>query len=141
MNFPLKLTSTFLFKFLQSALCQAIFEDASETELFADLQASSGNLRWLIQQAQELAMCFAHIRLVHQKSHTQISSILALGNKHADALATNACSLNWRMQEMEDEDREVGVGEVVEGGEEGAAGGEGDQAVEQLARDVEDILA
>ena len=86
-------------------------------------------------------MCFSHIRLVHQKSHTQISSILALGNKHADALANNACSLNWRMQEMEEEDRELGVGEVAEGGEEGAAGGEGDQAVEQLARDVEDILA
>ena len=42
---------------------------------------------------------------------------------------------------MEEEDRGLGVGEVEEGGEEGAAGGEGDQAVEQLARDVEDILA
>ena len=42
---------------------------------------------------------------------------------------------------MEEEDRGLGVGEVEEGGEEGAAGGEGDQAVEQLARDVEDILS
>ena len=57
-------------------------------------------------------MCFSHIRLVHQKSHTQISSVLALGNKHADALANNACSLNWRMQEIEEEDRELGVGEL-----------------------------
>ena len=45
------------------------------------------------------------------------------------------------MQEIEEEDRELGVGEGAGGGEEGAAGGEGDQAVEQLARDVEDILA
>ena len=86
-------------------------------------------------------MCFSHIRLVHQKSHTQISSILALGNKHADALANNACSLNWRMQEMEEEDRGLGAGEGEEEGEEGAAGEDRDQAVEQLARDVEDILS
>ena len=45
------------------------------------------------------------------------------------------------MQEMEEEDRGLGLGEVEEEGEEGAAGEDRDQAVEQLARDVEDILS